>query len=76
MSDAALDRQSREAGEGSRKPRRPWWVLPLLFTVLAIFAGANVHFIYVAVRSDPGCAAHLKERSGVEGVYRAAGSAC
>lgn len=76
MSDAAFDRQARAAGEGSRKPRRPWWLLPLLFAVLAIFAGANLHFIYVAVRSDPGCVEHMKERSGVNGVYRAARSAC
>ncbi|WP_331371529.1 hypothetical protein [Sinorhizobium chiapasense] len=76
MSDTALDRLCRQADEGGTKPRRPWWVLPLLFAVLAIFAGANLHFIYVAVRSDPGCVEHMKERSGVDGMYRAARSAC
>lgn len=42
----------------------------------AIFLGANAHMLYVAIDSDPGCVAHLKEAGSTPGQYRAAKSSC
>lgn len=50
------------------------WILAAL--AMVVFAGANAHLVYVAVSSEPGCVAHLKDRSGTPGGYRAARSAC
>ncbi|MQV32383.1 hypothetical protein GHK47_04665 [Sinorhizobium meliloti] len=49
-----------------------WWGL----VVAAIFLGANAHMLYVAIDSDPGCVAHLKETGSAPGRYRAAKSSC
>ena len=42
--------------------------------IAAVLAG-NIHFVFVAFTSQPGCVAHLKE-PGRDGSYRAAQSAC
>ena len=47
-----------------------------LLIAVAVFVGANAHLVYVAVSSEPGCVAHLKDKSGTPGGYRAAKSAC
>lgn len=52
---------------------RPVW---LLVAAALVFAGANAHLVYVAISSEPGCLAHLKDRGAVSGQYRAAKSAC
>lgn len=48
----------------------------LIAAAVAVFVGANAHLVYVAVSSEPGCVAHLKDKSGRPGGYRAAKSAC
>ena len=50
------------------------WILAA--AAIAVFVGANAHLVYVAVSSEPGCVAHLKDKSGTPGGYRAAKSAC
>ena len=50
------------------------WILTA--AAIAVFVGANAHLVYVAVSSEPGCVAHLKDKSGTPGEYRAAKSAC
>ncbi|MCQ0990509.1 hypothetical protein [Jiella marina] len=54
---------------------RPLVVLLVLAGVL-IVAGANAHLFYVALTSQPGCVAHLKEPGSRAGQFRAAKSAC
>jgi hypothetical protein len=63
--------RERAAGERNRKMI---WVL-VGAGVLA-FCGANAHLVYVAMHSQPGCVAHLKEPQHGSGVYRAAQSDC
>jgi hypothetical protein len=58
-----------------------WAKWPLAAWLLAaalvlVVAGANAHLVYVAVASQPGCVAHLKEAGSQAGEYRAAKSAC
>jgi hypothetical protein len=45
---------------------------------LALFAGANAHLIYVAVKSQPDCVPHVKAsgEAGSRGALSAANSAC
>ena len=50
-----------------------WLIVPV---ALLIFAGANVHLVYVAFQSQPECVDHLKERGSGSGKFRAAKSAC
>lgn len=49
-----------------------WWI----FAAAVIFLGANAHLLYVAIDSDPGCVAHLKDMEAAPGQYRAAKSSC
>jgi hypothetical protein len=49
-----------------------WWIL----LAAGIFLGANAHLLYVAIDSDPGCVAHLKDAGSAPGQYRAATSSC
>lgn len=49
-----------------------WWGL----VAAAIFLGANAHMLCIAIDSDPGCVAHLKETGSAPGRYRAAKSSC
>ena len=60
-------------------PTRSQWVhrlWVLAAVAMVVFVGANAHLVYVAVSSEPGCVAHLKDKSGTPGGYRAAKSAC
>lgn len=57
----------------NRKWPRPVW---LLAAAIAAVMAANAHLVFVAVTSDPGCVAHLKEKGDRPGQYRAAKSAC
>ena len=50
-----------------------WLLVPAAVAVL--FFGANAHMLYVAVKSQPECVAHLKE-SGRAGQFMAAKPAC
>lgn len=50
------------------------WILTA--AAMIVFVGANAHLVYVAVSSESGCVAHLKDKSGTPGGYRAAKSAC
>lgn len=62
----------REAAKG----RMSWVVWLFVGAVVLVFAGANAHLVYVAVTSQPGCVAHLKEARQGTGQYRAARSDC
>lgn len=48
----------------------PWILVP---AGVLLFAGANVHLVYVAFQSQPECVAHVKD-AGTG--YRAAKPAC
>lgn len=43
--------------------------------IVAVLLAANIHLVYVAFSSQPGCVTHLKNE-GEPGTYRAAKSAC
>ncbi len=53
-----------------------WSIWTTIGIALAAFILANVHFIYVAFESDPGCVEHLKAEGVLPGQYRAAKSSC
>ncbi len=64
------------ADMGVKRIPRKATVLAFVALGLALLVGANVHLVYVAVTSQPGCVPHAKE-VGVEGApLRAARSAC
>ncbi|WP_168801065.1 hypothetical protein [Peteryoungia ipomoeae] len=49
----------------------------LLATVIAVvLIAANAHLAYVAISSQPDCVAHLKDKGGQPGQFRAAKPAC
>jgi hypothetical protein len=56
--------------------RIPWTIWLLVGAGVLIFCGANAHLVYVAMGSQPGCVAHLKEPGHGTGLYRAAKSDC
>jgi hypothetical protein len=56
-----------------RIPTLIWLIIPAAAAVL--FVIANAHLIYVAIRSQPECVAHLKE-TGSAGQFMAAKPAC
>lgn len=58
------------------KGRISWLAWLLAGAVVAVFTGANVHLVYVAVTSQPDCVTHLKEAQEGTGQYRAARSDC
>ena len=59
--------------EPRRVPTLVWLLIPAVAAVL--FVGANAHMLYVAIRSQPDCVAHLKE-TGSAGQFMAAKPAC
>lgn len=59
-----------------RKGRTPLWVALMVVLGLAIVIGANVHFLVVALESQPDCVAHLKVGESEEGRFSAAKSSC
>lgn len=65
-----------EQGRRRRPSRQRVIVLGLVGAGIALFALANLHLVYVAVRSQPACVDHLKSKSETAGTYRAAKSAC
>lgn len=68
------------AANGLRTTRRGLgrrlWIGMAIATGLAGLALANVHLVYVAVRSQPACVDHINSPGAAPGVYRAAKSAC
>jgi hypothetical protein len=50
----------------------------MVAAVLTLFAGANAHLVYVAVKSQPGCVPHegISDDAGMTTGFRAAKSAC
>jgi hypothetical protein len=48
------------------------WILVVV--ALGVFAGANIHLLYVAMRSQPACVPHAREAGGAG--FMAAKSAC
>jgi hypothetical protein len=47
-----------------------------LLAALLLLAGANAHFLYVAVMSQPDCVDHVRPGEAGNGTFRAAKSAC
>jgi hypothetical protein len=63
--------------DNARRPLRPRLLAALaIFAVLAIFAGANAHLVYVAVVSQPDCVPHRVGPDGSPAPLRAAKPAC
>lgn len=61
---------------GHRGLRKRLWLAWILVPVgLLVVVGANVHLVYVAVKSQPECVEHSKDAGGSH-AYRAAKSAC
>jgi hypothetical protein len=56
-----------------RVPALVWLLIPMAAAVL--FIGANAHMLYVAIKSQPECVAHLKG-TGSAGQFMAAKPAC
>jgi hypothetical protein len=59
------------------KPKRkllPIWLLA--GAALSVFLAANAHLVYVAVRSEPDCVPHLKEKASRPDQFRAASPSC
>ena len=54
---------------------RAWLAWVLIPTGLLLFAAANAHLVYVAIRSQPDCVEHSRAVGEGNG-YRAAHSAC
>lgn len=63
------------AAATSRRRAGGWLVWLTVAAGLALLIGANVHLVFVAFTSQPGCVEHLKA-PGTNGNYRAAKSAC
>jgi hypothetical protein len=62
--------------ERAANRRISWKVWLLVGACVLVFCGANAHLVYVAMQSQPGCVAHLKEARHGSGAYRAAQSSC
>jgi hypothetical protein len=58
----------------TRRGRLALWLL--VAAGLALVIGANWHLVYVAVKSQPDCVAHLRSGDGARGAFSAAKSAC
>lgn len=58
---------------GRKRMLALWLLIPL---AVLLFAGANVHLIYVAFSSQPECVDHLKRRIPGTDRFRAAKSDC
>jgi len=52
------------------------WIIAWAVLILAIFIGANAHFLMVALESQPDCVPHLKTGASEPGKYAAANSSC
>ena len=52
------------------------WVVLMVVLGLAVVIGANVHFLIVALESQPDCVAHLKTGESEPGRFSAAKSSC
>ncbi|GEO86480.1 hypothetical protein GOZ83_12890 [Agrobacterium vitis] len=48
----------------------------LVTVVVVVLVAANAHLAYVAISSQPDCVAHLKDKGGQPGQFRAAKPAC
>jgi hypothetical protein len=55
-------------------PRAFKWLL--IGLAGAIFVGANAHFVYMAIATQPDCIEHIKEKGQQPNQFRAAASAC
>jgi hypothetical protein len=57
--------------------RRGRWTLAAIgLGIVAVFAVANVHLVYVSLASQPACVPHLKAPDDSGTALRAARSAC
>jgi hypothetical protein len=64
VSGAALGRRAR------------WTLIGIAVGVVAVFAAANTHLVWVSLASQPECVPHLKEPDGSGAAFRAAKSSC
>ncbi len=58
-----------------KKRQTTFWVVVAVLG-LAIVIGANIHFLVVALESQPDCVAHIKVGESEEGRFSAAKSSC
>lgn len=63
-------------GDASKTKSWRGWVMFWAALIMAIFIGANVHFLMVALESQPECLAHHKAGDATPGQYAAANSSC
>jgi hypothetical protein len=54
---------------------RPLWIVLSALGVLLVIA-ANVHLVYVAIRSQPACVDHVKSLDVSNEMFRAAKPSC
>ena len=57
-----------------RRSRTILWLLAGV-TIAAVIA-ANAHLVYVAIASQPGCVAHIRQGEGAGSRFSAAQSSC
>ena len=60
----------------ARKAGATPWVVLMVVLGLALVIGANVHFLVVALESQPDCVDHLKVGESEAGRFSAAKSSC
>lgn len=66
-----------EAGSSPRRAKRGKLIAVLLASAATfLFLAANGHFLYVALKSQPECMAHVKPGVNISGQFSAAKSAC
>lgn len=63
-------------GARQRHPNWKWISIAIASIGVAVLVGANVHLVYVALRSQPDCVPHARDASDPGDGFRAAKSAC
>lgn len=74
MSDATITEKAPRRKAGGKKAII--WLAAA--ACLLLFIGANIHFLYLAITSQPDCVPHLKlaDHAAPQGSFSAAQSAC
>lgn len=60
----------------SRASMLSLWLLALIGAGMLVFVAANIHYLLVAIESQPECVPHLKTGESSAGQFSAAKSAC
>lgn len=67
---------SQAAGSASKQKSWRGWVIFWAALILTVFLGANLHFLVVALESQPRCLEHHRAGEAKPGQYAAAKSFC